>query len=147
MKFIKKIKIDMYEAMKNKNKNIVIALRNLLAKLKVKEISKRSDLSEKECLSVIKTLVKQRKESLLMYEKAERNDLAIKEKIELQVYESYLPQIMSSAETKIFVKNLIDETGVVDISEIGKIMPLIMERGDGSVDGKIANQVLRELLK
>jgi uncharacterized protein YqeY len=82
-----------------------------------------------------------------MYEKAERNDLAIKEKIELQVYESYLPQIMSSAETKIFVKNLIDETGVVDISEIGKIMPLIMERGDGSVDGKIANQVLRELLK
>ena len=147
MKFIKKIKIDMYAAMKNKNKNIVIALRNLLAKLKVKEISKRSDLSEKECLSVIKTLVKQRKESLLMYEKAERNDLAIKEKIELQVYESYLPQIMSSAETKIFVKNLIDETGVVDISEIGKIMPLIMERGDGSVDGKIANQVLRELLK
>ena len=147
MKFIKKIKIDMYEAMKNKNKNIVIALRNLLAKLKVKEISKKSDLSEKECLSVIKTLVKQRKESLLMYEKAERNDLAIKEKIELQVYESYLPQIMSPAETKIFVKNLIDETGVVDISEIGKIMPLIMQRGDGSIDGKIANQVLRELLK
>ena len=146
MKFIKKIKIDMYKAMKNKEKDRVVALRNLMAKLKDKEISRGSDLSEKEILSVLKTLVKQRKESFSMYEAAERKDLALKEKKELEVYELYLPQAMSSDEIKTLVKGLIHETGVTEISEIGKVMPLIMKRGGSSIDGKIANQVLRELL-
>lgn len=146
MKFIEKIKVDMYKAMKNKEKERVTALRNLMAKLKDKEISLGSNLSENESLSVLKTLVKQRKESFSMYEEAGRVDLALKEKAEFEIYELYLPRAMSEDEIKTLVKDLIHETGVTDISEIGKIMPLIMKRGGGSIDGKIANQVLRELL-
>ena len=146
MKFIEKIKVDMYKAMKNKEKERVTALRNLMAKLKDKEISLGSNLSENESLSVLKTLVKQRKESFSMYEEAGRVDLALKEKAEFEIYELYLPRAMSEDEIKTLVKDLIHETRVTDISEIGKIMPLIMKRGGGSIDGKIANQVLRELL-
>lgn len=146
MKFIEKIKVDMYEAMKNKEKERVTALRNLMAKLKDKEISLGTNLSENESLSVLKTLVKQRKESFSMYEEAGRVDLALKEKAEFEIYELYLPRAMSKDEIKTLVKDLIHETRVTDISEIGKIMPLIMKRGGGSIDGKIANQVLRELL-
>ena len=146
MKLIEKIKVDMYKAMKNKEKERIIALRNLMAKLKDKEISLGTNLSENDSLSVLKTLVKQRKESFSMYEEAGRVDLALKEKAELEIYELYLPRAMSKGEIKTLVKDLIHETRVTDISEIGKIMPLIMKRGGGSIDGKIANQVLRELL-
>ncbi len=146
MKFNEKIKVDMYEAMKLEEKERVIALRNLLAKLKDKEISLGGNLSEKDGMSVLKTLVKQRKESYSIYEEAGRNDLALKEKTELKIFERYLPKAMSQDEIKTLVQDLIHETGVIDISEIGKIMPLIMKRGGGSIDGKIANQVLRELL-
>ena len=85
MKFIEKIKVDMYKAMKNKEKERVTALRNLMAKLKDKEISLGSNLSENESLSVLKTLVKQRKESFSMYEEAGRVDLALKEKAEFEI--------------------------------------------------------------
>lgn len=146
MKFNEKIKVDMYEAMKLEEKERVIALRNLLAKLKDKEISLGGNLSEKDGMNVLKTLVKQRKESYSIYKEAGRNDLALKEKTELKIFERYLPKAMSQDEIKTLVQDLIHETGVTDISEIGKIMPLIMKRGGGSIDGKIANQVLRELL-
>jgi uncharacterized protein YqeY len=146
MEFIKEIKVDLHKAMKSEEKDKVVTLRSLLAKLKDKQISLGVDLSEKEVLSVIKTLVKQRKESFSIYKKAGRDDLALKEETEFKIYESYLPQSMSLDEIKNLVSCLIKETGVTDISEIGRIMPLIMKRGGSSMDGKIANQVLRELL-
>ena len=79
------IKVDMYAAMKSGDKDKAGALRTLFAKLKVKQINARKDLTEKECISVIKTLVKQRQESIEMYKKAGREGLALKEKLELDI--------------------------------------------------------------
>ena len=84
MSFIEKIKTEMYDAMKSGEKDKAGALRTLLAKLKDKEINTRKELSEQDGLTVIKTLVKQRKESVAMYEKANRPELADKEKNELE---------------------------------------------------------------
>jgi uncharacterized protein YqeY len=81
-----------------------------------------------------------------MYEKANRKDLAEKESAELKILEQYLPKSMSEEETKNLIIKLIDEIGVTDISQIGKIMPHIMKNGGGSIDGKMANKILRELL-
>ena len=147
MSFIEKIKTEMYDAMKSGEKDKAGTLRTLLAKLKDKEINTRKELSEQDGLAVIKTLVKQRKESVEMYEKANRPELADKEKYELSILESYLPNMMSEDDIHGIVVAIIEETGATGMGDIGKVMPAVMQRGAGSIDGKTANLILRELLR
>ena len=146
MSFIEKIKTEMYDAMKSGEKDKAGTLRTLLAKLKDKEINTRKELSEQDGLAVIKTLVKQRKESVEMYEKANRPELADKEKYELSILESYLPNMMSEDDIRGIVVAIIEETGATGMGDIGKVMPVVMQRGAGYIDGKTANVILRELL-
>ena len=147
MNFIESIKTDMYSAMKSGDKDTAGTLRTLLAKLKDRQINSQKDITEKECMSVIKTLVKQRLESAEMYEKAERDDLANKERIELKILSSYLPQMLSENEIREIVQSAITETKAEGLEDIGKVMPLIMKRGGDAVDGKTANKIIREILE
>ena len=147
MDYIEKIKVDMYAAMKSGDKDKAGTLRTLLAKLKDKQINTRKDLTEKECISVIKTLVKQGKESIEMYEKAERKGLAIKEKLELDILSVYLPEIMDEGDTRKLVQAVITETNAKGLSDLGKVMPIVMQKGGSQINGKMANQILRELLE
>ena len=147
MSLIETIKSDMYIAMKSGKKKTAITLRTLLAKLKDQQINMGKELSGHEGLNVIKTLGKQHRESIEIYEKANRPDLAEQEKIELNILESYLPQMMTKDETRSLVISVIEETGSIGMEDIGKVMPVVMQRGAGSVDGKTANMILRELLE
>ena len=147
MSFIESIKTDMYSAMKSGDKEKAGTLRTLLAKLKDRQINTRKELTDNDCINVIKTLVKQRKEAAKMYEDAKRQKLAEKEKIELAILETYLPKMMTEQETRTLIENVINETGAEGISDIGKVMPIVMQRGEGKVDGKNANIILRELLE
>lgn len=147
MSFIESIKTDMYSAMKSGDKEKVVTLRTLLSKLKDRQINTRQELTDNDCINVIKTLVKQRKEAAKMYEDAKRPQLAEKEKIELAILETYLPKMMTEQETRTLIENVINETGAEGISDIGKVMPIVMQRGEGKVDGKNANIILRELLE
>ena len=147
MSFIESIKTDMYSAMKSGDKEKAGTLRTLLAKLKDRQINIRQELTDNDCINVIKTLVKQRKEAAKMYEDAKRPKLAEKEKIELAILETYLPKMMTEQETRTLIENVINETGAEGISDIGKVMPIVMQRGEGKVDGKNANIILRELLE
>ena len=147
MNFLDTIKSDMYDAMKSGDKDKAGTLRTLLAKLKDRQINNRKDLSEKDCISVIKTLVKQREEAADMYEKAGRESLAQKEKIEFDILNSYLPEMMSEVEIRNLVESIISETNATGITEMGKVMPLVMQKGGNAIDGKMANQILRELLE
>ena len=147
MNFLDTIKSDMYDAMKSGDKDKAGTLRTLLAKLKDRQINNRKDLTEKDCISVIKTLVKQREEAADMYEKAGRDSLAQKEKSEFDILNSYLPEMMSEVEIRNLVESVISETNAKGIIEMGKVMPLVMQKGGDAIDGKIANQILRELLE
>ena len=147
MSLIDTIKADMYTAMKSREKKTAGTLRTLLAKLKDQQINIGKELSGQEGLNVIKTLGKQHRESIEIYEKANRSDLAEQEKIELNILESYLPQMMTKDETRSLVISVIEETGSIGMEDIGKVMPVVMQRGAGSVDGKTANIILRELLE
>ena len=147
MNFLDTIKSDMYDAMKSGDKDKAGTLRTLLAKLKDRQINNRKDLTEKDCISVIKTLVKQREEAADMYEKAGRESLAQKEKIEFDILNSYLPEMMSEVEIRNLVESVISETDAKGITEMGKVMPLVMQKGGDAIDGKMANQILRELLE
>ena len=141
------IKKDMYSAMKSGEKEKAGTLRTLLAKLKDLQINTRQELSENDCLKVIKTLVKQRKEAFEMYEKANRQNLADKENAELLILETYLPKMMTEPEIRSLVESIISETAAQGVADIGKVMPIVMQRGSGKVDGKKANLILRELLE
>ena len=147
MDYIETIKVDMYAAMKSGDKDKAGTLRTLLAKLKDKQINTRKDLTEKDCISVIKTLVKQRKESIGIYEKAGREGLAMKEKLELDILSVYLPEMMDEGATRKLVEDVITETNAKGLSDLGKVMPIVMLKGSSKIDGKIANQILRELLE
>ena len=147
MDYIETIKVDMYAAMKSGDKDKAGTLRTLLAKLKDKQINTRKDLTEKDRISVIKTLVKQRKESIEMYEKAGREGLAIKEKLELDILSVYLPEMMDEGDTRKLVQAVITETNAKGLSDLGKDMPIVMQKGGSQINGKMANQILRELFE
>ena len=147
MKLLGKIINEMYSSMKSGDKTKANALRTLVSKLKDQQIKLRKDISDEEALKVIKTLVKQRKESTKIFLKAGREDLAEKENLEISILEKYLPKMISNDEIRILVEGIVKEIGAKDFSDIGKVMPLVMKRGKGKVDGKLANDILKELLE
>jgi len=147
MSLLKNITDEMYSSMKLGDKEKANTLRTLLSKLKDQQIKLRRDISDQETLKIIKTLVKQRKESAEIYLKAGREELAEKENFEISILNKYLPTLMSDEDVYSLIKEIVDETNANDISDIGKVMPLVMQRGKGKVDGKIANRILRSLLE
>ena len=146
MPLVDKIQKDMYKAMKEKEKERINALRNIIGKLKYKYIDKGDKLTEQEEIKVIQSLAKQRRESIELYKQGGRNDLVETETKELSIIEEYLPQAMSEEEVRRLVRETVKETGAESMSDLGKVMPLVMKKGAGKVDGKIAQDILRELL-
>ena len=147
MSLLKNITDEMYLSMKSGDKDKANTLRTLISKLKDQQIKLRKDISDEEALKIIKTLVKQRKESAEIYSKAGREELAEKENFEISILENYLPKLMSEEDILSLIKKIVDETNAKDLSDIGKVMPLVMQRGEGKVDGKLANRILRSLLE
>ena len=140
------IQNDMYNAMKSGDKQKANALRTALAKLKDKKIEKRKDLTKEEEIKVLQTLVKQRKESIELYEKGGRNELAAVEQKELEILNNYLPKMMDDSKIKNIVKSVIDEVGATSMADMGKIMPEVINRGKGLIDGKSAQKFVQELI-
>ena len=123
MKHFEKIQEDMYTAMKSGEKEKANTLRNIMSKLKDKQIEKREALSDEEEVKILQTLVKQRKESIDLYEKGGRSELVAIEKQEMDIINSYLPKMMSEDAIKDIVKSVIDSTGASTMSDMGKVMP------------------------
>jgi len=147
MTHFEKIQADMYEAMKSGEKVKANTLRSVLSKLKDKQIEKREPLSKEEEIKILQTLVKQRKESIDLYEKGGRNELVDIEKQEMSIINSYLPKMMSEDDIKGIVKNVIDSSGASSMSDMGKVMPEVMRQGKGLIDGKTAQKFVSEMLK
>ena len=146
MSLFEKIQIDMYKAMKLGDKNKSATLRTALAKLKDKKIDKQDELSDNDEIKVLQMLVKQRKESIELYQKGGRPDLANLEKNEMEILKNYLPKMMDENEIKNIVKTVIDEVGATSMADMGKIMPEVMKRGKGLIDGKSAQKFVNELI-
>ena len=146
MGIIDKIQHDLHEAMKKKEKEKINTLRNIVDTLKYKVIEKGEGITEQEEIKVIQSLAKQRKDSIEMYKKGERIDLVEIESNELSIISEYLPQEMSEKEVRSFVKDSVEEFGAQSIADLGKIMPIIMKKGAGRVNGKLAQKILREIL-
>lgn len=138
---------DLKVAMKSSDNLKTSALRMVKAAIKNKQIEKMRELSEEEIISVISTLSKQRRESIELFSKGGREDLAEKEKRELSILQSYLPSQLTPEELDRLIIDAIKEASAEGVKDIGKVMRILMPRLKGSADGKVVNQRVTELLQ
>ncbi|MBI5328296.1 MAG: GatB/YqeY domain-containing protein [Deltaproteobacteria bacterium] len=125
------------------------ALRNILAQVKNKEIAliKRAEgLSDEEVVAVIKTMLKQSLESIDQFKKGGRQDLVDKEEAELKILQSFLPPQLSRDEIKGIVSDIVKNLQISGPNDIGRVMKDVMPKVQGKADGKLVNEVVREIL-
>lgn len=141
---------DLKAAMKAKEADKLNVLRSLKAKLLEKEISERkggeASLSDEQVVEVLMKAAKQRKESIDQFEEGGRDDLAEKEKFELEIIENYLPEMMDEDEIREEVKSQIDKMGATDMSDMGKVMGALMGRLKGKAEGATISKIVKEEL-
>jgi len=148
-----KIKQELNQAIKEKNEVVRSTLRMLLAvvinkeKEKSYKTSKDVSLTDEEVMDIISSEAKKRRDSISEFEKGDRQDLADKEKKELEVLQKYLPEQLSEDEVKVLVEEAIKETGVSDVKDMGKVMGALMPKVKGKADGNLVSKVVKDLLQ
>ena len=137
---------DMIEALKGKEKLKLSTLRLIRAAIKNAEISKRDKLTEDEVIGVVTSNLKKLEESLDIFTKAQRPELAGKAKKEIEIVKQYLPEQLSEEEIKKIVEETFLKFKFKGLQDIGLAMREIMPQLKGKADGKIVNKMVRELL-
>lgn len=141
---------EMKEAMKAGDKGKLGAIRLIQAALKDKDIEARGNgkepLSDEEILALLQKMVKQRQESITMYEQGGRTELAQQEKDEVTVISSYLPQQMDEAETKAAIEAAIAETGAASMKDMGKVVAALRAKYAGRMDFAKASGLVKDML-
>jgi uncharacterized protein len=141
-----KIVNDVKEALKSGAKDKVSTLRMLSAALKNRQIDKRRPLIEDEVVETVRSLIKQRKDSIEQFAKGGRQDLVDKESAEVAVLEGYLPQQLSREEVESMVRNAIVQTGAQGAKDMGKVMKALIPAIGGRADGKLVSELVKHAL-
>lgn len=124
-------------------------LRLLISALGYFEIQKGGagyEATDEDVLAVIQREAKQRKDSIEQFTSAGRNELAKKEKKELEVLQTYLPQQMSEDEIHTLVQEAVNKTGASGLQDIGKVMGVLMPQVKGKADGGLVSKIVKESL-
>ena len=137
---------DMKEAMKARDQLRLSTLRLLVSEIKNKEIDAKGELKDEDILALIQKAVKQRQDSIAQYEKGGRQDLAEKEKAELEILKAYLPEELSKEAILKIIDQAIAATGASSPKEMGKVMREVMPKVKGRADGKLVNELVRKRL-
>jgi uncharacterized protein YqeY len=137
---------DIKTAMKAREQEKLGALRLLLSAVKQREVDERITLDDAGVVATIEKMIKQRKDSISQYEKAERRDLADKEKFEISVLEAYMPKQLSEAEVAAVIDAAVASTGAKGPADMGKVMGLVKPQLAGRADmGKVSGLVKARL--
>lgn len=142
---------DLKQAMLQRDEVRKRTIRSVIAAIKLAETEldasgQRVSLQDDDILGVIAKQAKQRQESIVEFRKGARPDLVAEEEAELAILQTYLPQQLTREEIEIEARQVIDEVGASGLGDIGKVMKPLMARLKGRADGRLANQVVRELL-
>jgi uncharacterized protein len=140
----------MKEAMKGGDKRRLSTVRMIQAALKDKDIEARGagkgQASEEEILGLLQKMIKQRQESLAIYEQAGRQELADQEREEVAIIQSFLPRQMDEAETRAAIEAAIAETGAASMKDMGKVIGALRGQYPGRMDFAKASALVKELL-
>ncbi|MGQ0696302.1 MAG: GatB/YqeY domain-containing protein [Nitrospiraceae bacterium] len=138
---------DLKQATKARDQLRMDVIRMIKAAVINKEVELKKDLDDAEMSRVMATLIKQRRESVEQFEKAKRTELAEKERKEITIIETYLPQALSPQELEQIVASIVTETGARSLKELGAVMKAVMARLAGqAVDGKQVSDLVKAKL-
>ncbi len=152
MNLLDKINTQLKESALKKDKDKVLTLRLIISALKDKEIEKRgagvkdTSIKDEDVITVFNKMLKQRRESLEIYKKALRNDLAEKEGKEINIIQEFLPKQLDDNDTKKVCESAIKESGAASIKDMGKAMTILKSKYSGIIDFSKAGAFLKELL-
>jgi uncharacterized protein YqeY len=156
---LERLKNDMKDAMRAKDKARLTTIRSIQAELKNAGIEKKGNqglteevespahyLDDNEQLAVLRSMVKKRRDSAEQYDAGGREDLRDIELSEITVIEDYLPQPLSADEVEAIVREAIAEVGAESMADMGKVMKAVQPKAAGRADGKILSETVRRLL-
>ncbi len=151
MNIREKVSKNLKEAMINKDNNSISTLRLILAAIKERDIISKgkghdSEVNDKEIISLLQTMIKQRKSSIELYTQANRVDLANKEENEISIISNYLPRQLSNKEIDEIINNTIKSSDVNSIKDMGKLIKIIKEQYSGLMDFGYVSKVIKEKL-
>lgn len=148
MSLKEQIDSDIKKAMLAKNKDELRALRAIKSLILIGETEKNAsgDLDRNAEIRLLTKAAKQRKESMQIYQEQGREDLAVKEKDELEVIERYLPKQMSEEEAESEIRKIIQEVDAKGPSDMGKLMGVATKKMAGRADGKMISEIAKRLL-
>jgi len=137
---------EMKQAMKSNDKLRLSTIRMIRSALKNKEIELRKSLEDEEVAKVIQAMVRKGEESVEQFQIGGRTDLVEKEKKEIEILKSFLPQPLSQEEILQIIDQSIQETQASSPKDIGRVMKSVMPKIGGKADGKLINQLVKERL-
>lgn len=158
------IKNDSVEALKSGDSFTAGALRMVLAsaitrekekrykiskqepELTEEELIKKSELTDEEMIDVLLSEIKKRKDAILLYEKGNRQELADKEKKEIEILKKYLPEQLPTEELKKIIEESINKSGATSVKDMGKVMAELMPQVKGKADNSEISKIVKELL-
>jgi len=147
MSLEERINQDLKEAMKAKDDVALRGIRAIKAAILLEKTSgAKHDLAQDVEMKILQKLVKQRRESLDIYEKNGREDLAKTEREEIAIIERYLPQQLSEAELRSEIQAIVTATGASSMKDMGKVMGMATKKLAGRADGKAVSDIVKELL-
>ena len=142
---------ELKSAMKAKELRTVSTVRLILAALKDRDIAARGHgnaegISDEEIGDLLQKMIRQRRESIELYQQGKREDLAQQEREEIAIIERFLPQQMSESEVAVTVSALIAELGAVSVKDMGRVMATLKQRHSGQMDSAKASALVKERL-
>ncbi|MCD9022995.1 GatB/YqeY domain-containing protein [Cohnella silvisoli] len=147
MNLAERLNEDMKQAMKDGNKFRLQTIRMVRASIKNQEIELRRPLEDNDTLNILSRELKQRRDSLLDFERGGREDLVSNVKAEIEIISEYLPRQLTEEEVKAIVVQTMQETGASSKADLGKLMGALMPKVKGLADGKLVNAIVQQSLQ
>ena len=140
------IKTQVITSMKDGDKFRTTALRMILAEIQKIEIEEKSDLDELQITTILEKMIKQRNDAIAQFEQAKRQELADKEKQEIEIIKEFLPEQMSEEEVSVLVSKIISEVDAQDMKDMGKVMGSLKPLISGKADAGVVSQLVKKAL-
>ncbi|AYD40979.1 GatB/YqeY domain-containing protein [Clostridium fermenticellae] len=146
MSLKERLQEDWKQALKAKNKFKANTISMARSAILIAEKSGEGTLDDEKVIEILSKEVKQRRESILEFEKGNRQDLVDTAKAEIEILLDYLPQQLSEEEISGIVRQAVDEVGANDIKSMGKVMAVVVPKTKGRADGKLVSQIVKQYL-
>ncbi len=143
---ISSIQEEVKISLKSGDKFKASTLRLIVSELKLEEKNKSSELTSEESVTIMAKMIKQRKDSITQFESANRLELAQKEKDEIGIIQTFLPEQISDADLSSLIEEIIKETGAESIKDMGKVMGTLKPKIVGKADPGVASSIVKKLL-